>query len=138
MYDRTSEERHAASAARWALAAFVIVGLLAFAFIATAPNSHAGSAASSTPAVERWQAPRCAEDQVISKRGRCLDRDDRTTRYQVVSEAGWGYWYDTRYPSTLRARALVPACHRWQMLTRWGGCVAPLRGDFRGGWWYHR
>lgn len=120
---------------RAALAAFILVGILSALFIATAPSSDASSA----PAAERWQAPRCQEDEVIAIGGRCRTYDDRTTRWYRASEAGWGYWYDTRYPGVLKRRLAnpaVPACHRWQMVTRWGGCVRTVGGDFRGGWWY--
>lgn len=123
---------------RAALAAFIVVGILAGLFIATAPNSHASSAQLGKSAQIGVQVPRCAEDQVISRRASCLDRDDATTRFRRVSEAGWGYWVDTRHPRAMSMRPLVVACKRWQMVTRYSGCVATRRGDFRGGWWYHR
>ena len=129
----TPEERHAASAARWALAAFVIVGLLAALFVITGGKADASSVSRETSG---YVVPRCLEDQVISRRGRCLDRDDSTTRYRVVSEAGWGYWVDTRYPRAMSMRPLIVACHKWQMVTRHAGCVATARADFRGGYWY--
>jgi hypothetical protein len=124
---------------RWALTAFLAVVVIALGLIviATAPNSHAASSAQ--PA--SWQAPRCAEDEVIAIGGSCRTYDDTTTRWYRASKAGWGYWYDARYPGVLKRRLadpVVPACHRWQMVTHWGGCVATVRGDFRGGWWYHR
>lgn len=109
-------------------ALFTLAALAAFLVIGTVPNSHAATAA--------WQAPRCQEDQVIARGGRCLDHDDATTKFKRVSEAGWGYWYDTRRPGALKRPAVVPACHRWQMVTRWGGCVGLGKADFRGGWWY--
>lgn len=115
------------------IALFVVAAIAAFLLIGSAPNAHAASSQSQTSSV-----PRCLEDQVIAKHGRCLQRDDHTTRYHRVSEAGWGYWYDTRYPSTLRAKAVVPACHKHQMVTRYGDCVAVRLGDFRSGYWYHR
>lgn len=118
------------------IALFVVAAIAAFLLIGAGPNAHAATASSSQS--QTSSVPRCYEDQVIAKHGRCLQRDDHTTRYHRVSEAGWGYWYDTRYPSTLRAKAVVPACHKHQMVTRYGGCVAIRLGDFRGGWWYHR
>ncbi len=146
--DQTPEERVQGMRNRAALAAFIIVAILAAAFIAFAPSSHANSHASSHVAIGESvsretkagaaSVKRCQEDQVISRRASCLDRDDHTTRYRVVSEAGWGYWVDTRYPRAMSMRPLVVACYKWQQVTRYSGCVAPLRGDFRGGWWYHR
>lgn len=119
------------------ITAIITAGIIILSFAPSA-KADASSHRDVTQGATTWQAPRCLEDQVISRRLRCLDRDDRTTRYVVVSEAGWGYWVDTRYPRAMSMRPLVPACHKWQMVTRYGGCVGARQGDFRGGWWYRR
>lgn len=123
-----------------AKAAVLITAIITFGFVlmSFAPKADAAVLTQSSKGAAAYVIPRCEEDQVISRRGRCIDRDDSTTKYQRVSEAGWGYWVDTRHPKSRLMRPLVPACHRWQVVTRTAECVALRKADFRGGWWYRK
>jgi len=127
------------------IALAVVAAVASVLLIAGAPTAEANSSSASVsaPVSATVSVPRCYEDQVIARHGRCLQRDDRTTRFHRVTASGRGYWYDTRYPSALRVKPVVRACKTFQMVERGGGCVLISQGDFRGyrgplGWWYYR
>lgn len=86
--------------------------------------------------VNQYAVPPCAEDQVISRTGRCLYLDDTTTYFRSSNGKAVGYWYDTRHPGAVKLQPTVPACYSDHVITRRGRCSHITSADYRGGYWY--